>query len=139
MKEWLLRVTPIKPFICWRNLPSLTIRDKYMQAKFKAPLYLVPASIFSLLVSTAFNEPPSSSFIHIFLFVFFLSFFFLAAPCSLQDLSSPARDGNRAPQWKCRVLTTGPPGNSHPHLSFCPNCPHLLAPLTRGPTQKSPR
>ena len=42
-----------------------------------------------------------------------LFFFFLAAPCSMWDLSSPTRDGTRAleVQWKRRVLTTGPPGN----------------------------
>jgi hypothetical protein len=42
---------------------------------------------------------------------------FLAAPHGLQDLSSPTRNWTRAPvQWKCRVLTTGPPGNSHFNL-----------------------
>ena len=45
-------------------------------------------------------------------------FFFLAAPYGLQDLSSQTRDGNLRPlQWKCRVLTTGLPGNS-PRVTF---------------------
>lgn len=39
----------------------------HMWAKFNTPLYLLPASIFSLLVPTASKEPPSSSFTHIFL------------------------------------------------------------------------
>lgn len=39
----------------------------HMWAKFNTPLYLLPASIFNLLVPTASKEPPSSSFTHIFL------------------------------------------------------------------------
>lgn len=39
-------------------------------------------------------------------------FSFLAAPCRLWNLSSPARDRTHPPQWKCGVLTTGPPGES---------------------------
>ena len=45
----------------------------------------------------------------------FMSFhlFFLAAPCSLWDLSSPTRDRTRVPlPWKHGVLTTGLPENS---------------------------
>ena len=57
--------------------------------------------------SQIMKSPPLSSF-----------FFFLAVPRSMQDLSSLTRDGTRAPlQWKHRVLTTGPPGNS-PNFSF---------------------
>ena len=42
-------------------------------------------------------------------------FFFLAAPCGMQDLSSL----NLCPlQWKCRVLTTGLPGKSKKWLLF---------------------
>ena len=43
----------------------------------------------------------------------FLVFFFLAVPWGLWDLSSPDQGLNPCPQqWKCAVLTTGPPGNS---------------------------
>ena len=41
----------------------------------------------------------------------------------LQDLSSLTRDGNLGPlQWTHRVLTTGPPENSHgycQHIHYC--------------------
>ena len=37
--------------------------------------------------------------------------FFLATSHDMQDLTSPSRESNPSPlQWKCRVLTTGPPG-----------------------------
>ena len=50
------------------------------------------------------------------LFFLFL-FLFLAMLRGLQDLSSPTRDWTLGPwQWKCRVLTTEPPGIS---LSAC--------------------
>ena len=40
-------------------------------------------------------------------------FFFLSAPLGLWDLSSLTRDLTPGPrQWKHRVLTAGPPGNS---------------------------
>ena len=42
--------------------------------------------------------------------------FFLAMPCSIQDLSSLTRNRTHAPLYqKLRVLTTGPPGKSLPH------------------------
>ena len=45
------------------------------------------------------------------------SFFFLAVPPDLWDLSSPTRDGTRAAlQWKRGVLTTGLPRNSRMQL-----------------------
>ena len=41
----------------------------------------------------------------------------------VQDLSSLTRDGNLGPlQWTHRVLTTGPPENSHrycQHMHYC--------------------
>ena len=43
-------------------------------------------------------------------------FFFLAIPCSIQNLSSLTRNRTHAPLYqKLRVLTTGPPGQSLPH------------------------
>ena len=49
----------------------------------------------------------------LFFFVFVFLGFFLSIPRGLRDLSSPTRDRIQAPQqWKCGVLTTGPPGNS---------------------------
>ena len=40
-------------------------------------------------------------------------FFFLAMSHSMSDLSSLTRDQTHCPlQWKCGVLTTGPPGKS---------------------------
>ena len=37
----------------------------------------------------------------------------LAVLCVVRDLNSLARDQTHTPlQWKCRVLTTGPPGKS---------------------------
>ena len=48
------------------------------------------------------------------------SFFFEgqgALPHNVQDLSSLTRD--LCPlQWKCRILSTGPPGKSHVHFLF---------------------
>ena len=38
--------------------------------------------------------------------------FFLTTPWSLQDLSSPPGTAPRLQQWKPRILTTRPPGNS---------------------------
>ena len=50
--------------------------------------------------------------IYLLIYSFILSFF-LAAPCSLWDLSSPTRDPICAlGSEKCRVLTTRPRGNS---------------------------
>ena len=49
----------------------------------------------------------------------FFFFFFLTLPYSLQDLISPIRDWTCAPlQWKCILLTSGPPGKSLKILSF---------------------
>ena len=52
----------------------------------------------------------------------YLFLFFLVAQRGTWDLSSPTRvDQGLNPhplQWKCRVLTTGPPGKSHQMLSF---------------------
>ena len=45
----------------------------------------------------------------LFCFVFF---FFFASLHSLWNLSFPTRDQTQAQQWKHRVITTGPPGNS---------------------------
>ena len=49
--------------------------------------------------------------------ILFLKFIYcLAMPFCMQDLFSPTRDGIHIPlQWKCRVLTTGPPGKSLSH------------------------
>jgi len=46
--------------------------------------------------------------------ILFLKFFYcLAVPFCMQDLFPPTRDRIHTPlQWKCRVLTTGPPGKS---------------------------
>ena len=44
-------------------------------------------------------------------FYFLMFNFFLAMPCCMRDLSSPARDPHPL-QWKRRVLTTGVPGKS---------------------------
>ena len=38
---------------------------------------------------------------------------FLAAPCIMGTLSSPARDRTCAPAWEHCILTTGWPGESH--------------------------
>ena len=47
-----------------------------------------------------------------FCFIVFF-FFFCCSVLGLQDLSSPAGDGTCAPlEWKCWILTTGPPGKS---------------------------
>ena len=50
--------------------------------------------------------------------------FCLAAPGGMWDLSSPTRDRTQAPlQWKCKVLTTGPPRkspNSVLHSQYLP-------------------
>ena len=46
-----------------------------------------------------------------------LVYFFLAAPFCLWDLSSLTKESNLHPlHWKCRVLTTGSPGESQ---NFC--------------------
>ena len=63
------------------------------------------------ILNTPFNEVNEvlvevSYFVFVFLFCF-LFVCFLAALCSLQDLSSLTRDQTRA-----RILTTGPLGNS---------------------------
>ena len=42
------------------------------------------------------------------------SFFFLAAPYGMWDVSPPTRIKPICLQWKCRVLTSGPPGKSSP-------------------------
>ena len=62
-------------------------------------------------------------------------FFFLAVTQSLWNLSFQIRDWNLGPQqWKCRVLTAGPPGNSQFKVFwlwlterniFCSTCTHV--------------
>ena len=46
----------------------------------------------------------------------FIIFYFLAAPRGMWNLSSPTRDGTRAPCSGSAVLTTGPPGKSRQTL-----------------------
>ena len=60
-------------------------------------------------------------------------FFFLAAPCMAFGILVPWPGIEpRSWQWKCWVLTTGPPGNprvkySHEHLlTFCPSTLKIL-------------
>ena len=48
------------------------------------------------------------------------SFLFLAAPRGMRDLSSPTQGLNLCPlQWKCGVLTTGPPGSPRILILYC--------------------
>ena len=47
--------------------------------------------------------------------------FYSAVPCSMRDLSSLTRDPICPPQWKLRVLTTGPLGKSCNYFSLMPS------------------
>ena len=52
-------------------------------------------------------------------FFFFLSFYFLARPYGIWELSALTRDQTLGPlHWKREVLTTGPPGKSPLPLFF---------------------
>ena len=57
-------------------------------------------------------------FVHLVGFGVFFFFFFFSLLRGLLDFSSPNQGLNQGPpQWKCGVLTTGPPRNPH-HLLF---------------------
>ena len=72
------------------------------------------------------NTLDSAFFVNLHRFILFIYLFILAVPRGMCDLSSPV-GGNPLPlQWKHKVLTTGPPGNSQ-HRSWIamssPICP----------------
>jgi len=61
-----------------------------------------------------------SLYIYIYVYIYiFIHLFILAAPLSMQDLSSPTRDQTHALcSGSVAVLTTGSPGTSQVNLKF---------------------
>ena len=108
----LKRARAILKQLCWASLLSSESHQCFAGEISHASTVHQPwAQIVFKIFTCCYN-----TWVRIPSFVFF-SFFFFFAPCDLQDLHFPTRDGIRCPwQWGDQFPTTGPPGR--PEDSF---------------------